>query len=136
MFADIVGSTEMAAASGDAAWHGRLEVHDRCCRRVLARHEGELVKSTGNAVLALFTSPSDAMNCATEIQQELADNGISVRIGLHAGEVEVHDQDVGGIAVHTAARVQAQAEPGTILVSGAISSNLMPYSITRSSSAV
>ena len=122
MFTDIVGSTETAAATGDAAWRRTLEVHDRRCQRVLTRHEGEFVKSTGDGILALFSSPSDAMNCAIELQQELADDGISIRIGLHTGEVEVRDQDVGGIAVHIAARVQAQADPGAILVSGAIPS--------------
>jgi class 3 adenylate cyclase len=120
MFTDIVGSTETAASSGDAVWRRRLEVHDRCCRRVLLRYEGELVKSTGDGILALFSSPSDAMNCATELRRELADNGISIRVGLHTGEVEVRDQDVGGIAVHIAARVQAQAEPDSILVSEVI----------------
>jgi class 3 adenylate cyclase len=120
MFTDIVGSTETAVSSGDSVWRQRLEVHDRCCRRALLRYEGELVKSTGDGMLALFNSPSDAMNCATELLRELADNGISIRIGLHTGEVELRDQDVGGIAVHIAARVQAQAEPDTILVSEVI----------------
>jgi class 3 adenylate cyclase len=120
MFTDIVGSTETVASSGDAVWRRRLEVHDRCCRRVLLHYEGEFVKSTGDGILALFNSPSDAVNCATELQRELADNGISIRIGLHTGEVEVRDQDVGGIAVHIAARIQAQAEPDTILVSEVI----------------
>ena len=120
MFTDIVGSTETAAASGDAAWSRRLEVHDRCCRRALAHHEGELVKSTGDGIMALFKSPSDALHCAGELQQELAHSDISVRIGLHTGEVELRGQDVEGIAVHLAARVQAQAEPDTIFVTEVI----------------
>jgi class 3 adenylate cyclase len=120
MFTDIVGSTEKVASSGDAAWSRRLEVHDRCCSRALSRYEGEYVKSTGDGIMALFKSPSDALHCATELQRELARNDISVRIGLHAGEVELREQDVGGIAVHLAARVLAQAEPDTIFVTEVI----------------
>jgi class 3 adenylate cyclase len=120
MFTDIVGSTETVASSGDAAWNRRLEVHDRCCRRALARYDGEFVKSTGDGVLALFNSPSDALHCATELQRELAHNDISVRIGLHTGEVELRERDIGGFAVHLAARVQAQAAPDTIFVTEVI----------------
>jgi class 3 adenylate cyclase len=120
MFTDIVGSTQTVASSGDVAWSRRLEVHDRCCLRALARYDGEFVKSTGDGILALFNSPSDALRCATELQRQLADNDISVRIGLHTGEVELREQDVQGIAVHLAARVQAQAKPDTIFVTDVI----------------
>jgi class 3 adenylate cyclase len=120
MFTDIVGSTETVVSSGDAAWSRRLEAHDRCCRRALARYDGEYVKSTGDGIMALFNSPSDALHCAKELQRELAHNELSVRIGLHTGEVELREQDIGGIAVHLAARVQAQAEPDTIFVTEVI----------------
>jgi class 3 adenylate cyclase len=120
MFTDIVASTETVTASGDAAWTRRLEVHDRCCRRALAHYDGEFVKSTGDGILALFNSPSDALHCSAELQKELAHNDISVRIGLHTGEVEVREQDVGGIAVHLAARVLAQADPDSIFVTEVI----------------
>jgi class 3 adenylate cyclase len=78
------------------------------------------VKSTGDGIMALFNSPSDALHCAAELQEELARNDISVRIGLHTGEVELRERDVGGIAVHLAARVQAQAEPDSIFVTEVI----------------
>jgi class 3 adenylate cyclase len=70
--------------------------------------------------MALFNAPSDALHCANELQLELAHNDISVRIGLHTGEVELREHDVGGIAVHLAARVQAQAKPDTIFVTEVI----------------
>ena len=117
LFSDIVGSTEQATAVGDRAWAARLEQHDRAIDRQLARFGGHLVKRMGDGVLATFDGPARAAQCGVAIRDALRQLGIDVRIGLHTGEVERRGDDVAGIAVHLAQRVQAKARPGEILVS-------------------
>jgi class 3 adenylate cyclase len=78
---------------------------------------GQLVKTTGDGVLATFDGPGRAIRCAGALSDELAGIGVQLRAGLHTGEVELRDGDVGGIAVHIAARVMAAAQPGEILAS-------------------
>jgi class 3 adenylate cyclase len=117
LFTDIVGSTERATELGDRAWRLRLDQHDAAVRDLLARHRGREVKTTGDGFLATFDGPARGIRCALELQSALAPLGIEVRAGLHTGEVEVRGEDVGGIAVHIAARVQGAAAPGEVLVS-------------------
>jgi class 3 adenylate cyclase len=117
LFTDIVGSTERASAIGDSAWRRTLDEHDAVVRGLLQRHRGKEIKATGDGFLATFDGPARAIRCASELPAALAPIGIQIRAGLHTGEVEVRGEDVGGIAVHIAARVQAQAEPGEVLVS-------------------
>ena len=117
LFSDIVGSTEQATALGDRVWTARLEQHDRAIDRQLTRFGGHLVKRMGDGVLAIFDGPARAVQCAVAIRDALRQLGIDVRVGLHAGEVERRGDDVAGIAVHLAQRVQAKAQPGEILVS-------------------
>jgi class 3 adenylate cyclase len=81
---------------------------------------GSVIKFTGDGSLATFDGPARAINCACAIRDALEDLGLSVRTGLHTGEVELVDGDVHGIAVHIAARIMALAGPGEVLVSGAI----------------
>ncbi len=117
LFTDIVGSTERAAALGDRAWREGLEEHDRSINRQLARFGGRLVKRTGDGVLAICDGPARAVQCATAIRDALGRLGLDIRTGLHTGEIELRGDDVSGIAVHLAQRVQALARPGEILVS-------------------
>ena len=117
LFSDIVGSTEQATALGDKAWTARLEQHDRAVDRQLARFGGHLVKRTGDGVLATFDGPARAVQCAVAIRDALRQLGIDVRVGVHTGEIERRGDDVAGIAVHLAQRVQAQAQGGEVLVS-------------------
>jgi pimeloyl-ACP methyl ester carboxylesterase len=121
LFTDIVGSTERASELGDSAWRQTLDDHDAVVRGLLARHRGREVKATGDGFLATFDGPARGIRCAVELQSSLAPLGIEVRAGLHTGEVEVRGDDVGGIAVHIAARVQAAAAPGEVLVSRTVS---------------
>ena len=86
-------------------------------RTHLERYRGREVKATGDGFLATFDGPARAIRCATELTDALRSSGVEIRAGLHTGEVEVRGDDVGGIAVHTAARVQAEARPGEVLVS-------------------
>jgi class 3 adenylate cyclase len=117
MFTDIVGSTERAADLGDRAWRELLERHGDVVRRQLDLHRGREVKTTGDGFLATFDGPARAITCAREIAEGVKPLGIEIRAGLHTGECEVMGDDVGGIAVHTGARVSAVAGPSEVLVS-------------------
>jgi class 3 adenylate cyclase len=117
LFTDIVGSTERAREVGDRRWREQLDAHDTAARRLVAEEGGRLVKHTGDGLLATFDGPGRAIGCALALRGELRAIGIEIRAGLHTGELEVRDGDVGGIAVHIAARVMAAAAPGEVLVS-------------------
>lgn len=117
LFTDIVGSTEQASALGDKEWRERLDRHDAIVRDVLVRHRGREVKATGDGFLATFDGPARAIRAALELPGALAPIGVQIRAGLHTGEVELRGDDVGGIAVHIAARVMAAAGPDEVLVS-------------------
>jgi len=117
LFTDIVGSTERAARLGDRRWRGLLEVHDELAGRLVEQFGGQLVKMTGDGILATFDGPGRAIRCAAALADELAGIGLQIRAGLHTGEIELRDGDIGGIAVHITARVMAAAEPGQILTS-------------------
>jgi class 3 adenylate cyclase len=117
LFTDIVGSTERAQAVGDQRWRELLDAHDEAARRLVDREGGRRIKSTGDGVLAVFDGPGRAIRCAVALGKELAGIGIEIRAGIHTGELDVRDDDVGGIAVHIAARILAEAGPGEILVS-------------------
>jgi class 3 adenylate cyclase len=120
MFTDIVSSTERAAQLGDGRWRDLLERHGAITRRELERHRGREVKATGDGFLATFDGPARGIRCATAIADAVRPLGIEVRAGLHTGECEVMNGDVGGIAVHTGARVSAEAGPGEVLVSSTV----------------
>jgi class 3 adenylate cyclase len=120
MFTDIVGSTKRAADVGDSRWRELLERHEAIVRRELERHRGHEVNTTGDGFLATFDGPGRAIGCARAIAEAVRSLGIEVRAGLHTGECEVMNGDVGGIAVHTGARVSAEARPGEVLVSSTV----------------
>jgi class 3 adenylate cyclase len=117
LFTDIVASTQRAEELGDRRWRELLNVHDELTGRLVEEFGGRLVKATGDGILATFEGPGRAIHCAAALREELAGIGVQLRAGLHTGEVELRDNDVGGIAVHIAARVMAAANPGEILVS-------------------
>jgi class 3 adenylate cyclase len=117
LFTDIVASTEQLAASGDDAWGRTLDEHDRTMDRLVASYRGRVVKSTGDGILATFDGPARAVWCATEMIDAASRQGITLRAGLHTGEVEIRPTDVIGIAVHTANRIATLADPSEILVS-------------------
>jgi class 3 adenylate cyclase len=119
LFTDIVGSTQQAGHLGDQRWREPLEPHDQA-RRWVEAFGGRLVKTTGDGILATFDSPARAIRCAVALAEDLGGLGIQLRAGLHTGEIELRNgdgRDVGGIAVHIAARVMAAAAPGEVLVS-------------------
>jgi len=116
MFTDIVGSTARAAELGDRRWKELLDAYDGFVLRQLDRFRGRQVKSTGDGTLATVDGPRRAIACAVAIQEGVRALGLEVRSGLHAGEVELHGQDLAGIAVHLAERVCSSAKPGEVLV--------------------
>jgi len=120
LFTDIVASTERARQVGDRRWAELLDTHDRLARELVGELGGRLVKSTGDGILALFDRPGRGIRCATALRDRLRGTGIQIRAGVHTGEVLLRGDDVGGIAVHFAARVMAAAAPGEVLVSGTV----------------
>ena len=120
MFTDIVGSTDRARQVGDRRWAELLDTHDRLARELVSELHGQLVKSTGDGILALFDRPGRGIRCATALRDRLRGSGMEIRAGIHTGEVQLRGDDVGGIAVHFAARVMAAAAPGEVLVSGTV----------------
>jgi class 3 adenylate cyclase len=115
LFTDIVDSTPTAATSGDAVWRSTLDRYEAAVVRTVERHHGTVVKHTGDGALATFPSGSEAIAAAVELRNVTKDLGLEGRTGLHVGEVEQRGEDIGGIAVHLAARVMGRATPGEIL---------------------
>jgi len=117
LFTDIAGSTQRAAEVGDRRWRELLGRHDALARAQLERYRGREVKMTGDGLLATFDGPARAVTCAGAISRAVRTLGLEVRAGVHTGEVELRDGDIGGIAVHIAARVMGLAQPNEVLVS-------------------
>jgi pimeloyl-ACP methyl ester carboxylesterase len=117
LFTDIVDSTRRAAEAGDRRWRELLDAHDEVGMREVERFRGRLVKTTGDGMLALFDGPARGVRCAEAVRDALAELGVEIRAGLHVGECELRNGDVGGLAVHIGARVAGLAEAGEILVS-------------------
>jgi len=114
---DIVGSTRSAAEIGDQAWRRLLDSHDQLAKQMVAKHRGIFVKSTGDGILATFDGPGRAVRCALALGTASKQIGLPLRAGLHTGEIEIRERDIGGIAVHAAARVMAQSQSSEVLVS-------------------
>jgi class 3 adenylate cyclase/alpha-beta hydrolase superfamily lysophospholipase len=117
LFTDIVDSTQRAAQMGDEKWRKLLDQHDRVAGQTVENHRGKLVKSTGDGILATFDGPGRAVRCALSFGAAALQLGLPLRAGLHTGEIEVRGRDIGGITVHTAARVMAQSGSNEVLVS-------------------
>jgi class 3 adenylate cyclase len=121
MFTDIVDATARAASLGDGRWRDLLARHETDVRSELSRFEGREIKTVGDGFLVTFDGPpSRALRCALAITAAARERGIEVRIGIHTGECELIGDDVGGMAVHIASRVNALAEAGEVLVSGTV----------------
>jgi len=117
VFCDVVGSTELVKQLGDRRWHEVLDRLDDLVGRQVERFRGRVVKATGDGHLAVFDGAGRAIRCAQVIVDGAKALGLSLRSGVHTGEVELRGDDVAGIAVHLAQRVQSVAEPGEVLAS-------------------
>ena len=117
LFVDIVSSTERLADMGDRSWLLLLERLIDGLRRQVERFGGAVVKSTGDGLVATFDGPARGVRCSLAALQIARANAVEVRCGLHTGEIERGDSDIGGLAVHVAQRICAVAHPGTVLLS-------------------
>ena len=120
LFADIVESTKRARELGDRAWQDLLARHNQLVRAEIARFGGREIKTLGDCFLVTFDGPARALRCASAITEVVPGIGVSVRAGLHVGEIESSANDVNGLAVHVAARVVATAAPNRVLVSSTL----------------
>jgi class 3 adenylate cyclase/pimeloyl-ACP methyl ester carboxylesterase len=121
LFTDIVSSTDQAAELGDRRWLEALDAHDRIVKDYIEHFRGRQIKTTGDGVLATFDGPARAIRCARAIGEAVSQRiGIEIRAGLHTGEVELRDDDIGGISVALAARVMAEAGASEIVVSSTV----------------
>ena len=120
LFTDIVGSTTRALELGDARWRELLEAHHALVRRQLGRFRGRELDTAGDGFFASFDGPARAIRCACAITEGVRELGLEVRAGLHAGECEIVDGKIGGIAVHIGARVASNASAGEVVVSSTV----------------
>ena len=117
LFTDIVSSTELLSARGDAQWRRQLDAHDKVVDWLLEKYGGRRAKHTGDGVFALFDGPTKAARCALELVPALATRGIRIRAGVHTGECERRGDEWSGVAVHTGARIGGLAGAGEVLAS-------------------
>jgi pimeloyl-ACP methyl ester carboxylesterase len=120
LFTDIVESTAKAVELGDRHWRELLERHNTLVRRQLLRFRGREIDTAGDGFFATFDGPARAIRCASAITDGARELGLSIRAGLHTGECEIAESNVSGIAVHTGARVAAQAGADEVLVSNTV----------------
>jgi class 3 adenylate cyclase len=120
LFTDLVDSTRRAASMGDRAWRALLDEHERLCLRELERYRGRLIKTTGDGLLATFDGPARAVRAALAMRDGSEALELELRAGIHVGECELRADDVAGIAVHIAARLEGAAGPGEVVVSSTV----------------
>lgn len=121
LFTDIVSSTEHLATLGDRKWHDLIDAHDRTIRRQLERFQGREVGTRGDGFVATFDGPGRAIECGCAMRDAMRALGLEIRVGLHTGEIELRaDNEIAGVAVHLAARVEQQANASEVLVSSTV----------------
>ncbi|HEU4319390.1 MAG TPA: adenylate/guanylate cyclase domain-containing protein [Acidimicrobiia bacterium] len=120
LFSDIVGSTNLASDVGDDRWLDFRAEHNRIVRRNLERFNGTEITTTGDGFLATFDGPMRAIQCAQVMVSEVKKIGLDIRVGIHTGEIELREGEIGGLAVHVAARVMDAAESGGIMASSTV----------------
>jgi class 3 adenylate cyclase len=118
LFSDIVDSTSTLARIGDEAWRGVLVEHNRRLRDAFNAYRGREIDTTGDGFLVVFDSASRAVHCGVAMTRAVHEMGIAIRVGVHTGEVEFVGDNARGVAVHTAARVMATADPDDVIISG------------------
>jgi class 3 adenylate cyclase len=120
LFTDLVDSTRRAVEAGDAQWRELLDIHDRTVKDCVRALGGRVVKYTGDGVLALMSSATDALDAALSIQERLAAQDLAIRSGVHVGDVDTRGTDVSGVSINIAARIMGRAGSDEILVSEAV----------------
>ena len=120
MFVDMVDSTPRAAAVGDLNWRDLLQKYHNAIGLEVARARGRVVKYMGDGMLATFDGPARSVRCGLAMQIAVAPIDVSIRVGLHTGEIEIMGDDIGGISVHIAARIASLAGAGEVLTSSTV----------------
>jgi adenylate cyclase len=122
LFADIVDSTALSETLGNATFRERSRVLAERVREQITAHAGTPVaeRTLGDGVLGMFASASDAISAAVDCARAGADVGLSLHLGLHAGDVIREDSNISGQAVSIASRVSDLSAPNEVLVSGTV----------------
>ena len=120
LFTDIVDSTRRADELGDRRWRALLNLHDELAEKVLSAYGGRLVKTTGDGILATLDGPGKAIRAARDLGTELARLQLTIRCGIHTGEIELRGDDVAGLTVHIASRVMATAGAEEVFVTSIV----------------
>lgn len=126
---DIVGSTRLVAERGDRACVSLVQSHDEIVREHLKAYRGREIDHTDDGFLAIFHGPTRAVTCAARVVDALRELGVTIRVGLHTGEIELVGNAIRGLAVHVGARVMSIAEDGGILVSATVKDLVLGSSI-------
>jgi len=133
LFTDIADSTQQLADVGDRKWRDLLDQHDTLAQRLITQYRGNLIKTTGDGILASFDGPGRCIKCALSLLAAVKPLGLRVRAGLHTGEVELRGDDVAGLAVNAAARIMGEAHPSEILVSRVVTDLVAGSGVTFAS---
>ena len=120
LFTDIVGSTQRSAELGDLAWKQPLEDHHRILRTALEHHGGREISTAGDGFFATFDGPAAAARCAIQAVHDVRTLDLEIRAGVHTGEVETIDAEIGGLGVTIGARIGALAGPSEVLASSTV----------------
>jgi class 3 adenylate cyclase/streptogramin lyase len=127
LFTDIVDSSQLATELGDRRWRVLLARHHTLVRKELKRYHGREIDNAGDGFFASFGDQVNAIRCASAISVDVKALGIDIRAGLHVGQAEVLGKKLGGVVVHTGARIMSESNPGEVLVSS-ILKDLVPGS--------
>jgi class 3 adenylate cyclase len=120
LFTDIVDSTRTAREAGDEAWRRRLNRFETDTAIIISRRRGTVIKTTGDGIMATFDGPGRAVEASVALRDHARSLGLELRAGLHTGEIERRTDDISGLAVHLASRVQSLAAPGEVVVSSTV----------------
>jgi class 3 adenylate cyclase len=119
LYSDLVASTDRTTALGDARWRRVLDRHDEIAQACVGRRGGTVIKTTGDGILAVLASATNALRAARELRAALLEQDLEVRVGVHVGDIDRRGDDISGVGVVIAARILNLAAPGEILVSSA-----------------
>lgn len=117
VFTDIVDSTGTAVRLGDRIWTELLAGHDQRLADLVDQFRGRVAKLTGDGMLAVFDGAGRAIRCALACSKAVAELGLSIRVAVHTGEIELLGDEIHGLAVHEAARILKVARQDEVLVS-------------------
>src|SRR5439155_18111070 len=120
LFLDIVDSTRIAAELGDRRWRELLGTFRQIVRKELKRHRGHEEDTAGDGFFATFAQPADGVRAAVTVARAVQEIGLEVRCGLHFGECETIEGQLGGIAVHIGSRIMSLGGAAQVLITGTV----------------